>query len=111
MTRDIRAMGREVSAGVAYGLGVVAALLGVMYMYLRFKEVAAREGLRDTLHLEDAVSATTEATRTVHAEVARLATETARAQRLAILVGIGTTVLGALVGGFAGAFAARVIGS
>jgi excisionase family DNA binding protein len=39
-----------------------------------------------------------------------LATETARAQRLAVRVGVATATLGAVLGGFAGAVAARVAG-
>lgn len=37
--------------------------------------------------------------------------ETAAAQRLAIWVGVATAIVGALLGGIAGAFAAKMIGS
>lgn len=51
------------------------------------------------------------ATLQVHSEIERLAVETAKAQRLAVWVGVGTAVLGSVLGGFAGAVAARIIGS
>jgi excisionase family DNA binding protein len=46
----------------------------------------------------------------LHQEGERLATETARVQRLAVRVGVVTATLGAVFGGFAGAVAARVVG-
>lgn len=42
------------------------------------------------------------------AEAARR--ETAAAQRLALWVGVGTAVVGAILGGLAGAFAAQALG-
>jgi excisionase family DNA binding protein len=58
--------------------------------------------------LETAASASLVAE--VHQEGERLATETARVQRLAVRVGVVTATLGAVLGGFAGAVAARVVG-
>ena len=46
----------------------------------------------------------------LHHESELLATEPARVQRLAVRVGVVTAALGAVLGGFAGAVAARVVG-
>lgn len=57
------------------------------------------------------LQAVRQATGDVRAAVQGLADETSRAQRLALWVAIGTILVGAVVGGFAGAVAARLIGS
>lgn len=69
------------------------------------------------LFMESFTRATNESTASVHSatvlvheEIQRLAQETARAQRLAVWVGVCTAILGAIVGGFAGAVAAKLLG-
>jgi hypothetical protein len=47
---------------------------------------------------------------TVHAEGKGLATGTASRQRLAVRVNVVTAALGAVLGGFGGAVAARIVG-
>ena len=74
----------------------------------------ARQAAREERTLLEAQAETLEgiqaATLQVHAEVERLVDETGRAQRLALWVGVGTAMGGAIIGGFAGAVAARVVG-
>lgn len=69
-----------------------------------------REEVKGLEAIADATLQVQDATLQVHAEVQRLAAETARAQRLAVWVGVGTAVLGSILGGFAGAVAAQIIG-
>lgn len=57
------------------------------------------------------LQAVQQATLDVRAAVKALADETTRAQRFALRVGVGTTLVGSVVGGFAGAIAARIVGS
>ncbi|GAW50911.1 putative methyl-accepting chemotaxis protein [Nocardioides sp. PD653] len=61
--------------------------------------------------IQDATVKVQQATRDVHAEVQRLVDETGRAQHLAVWVAIGTGLGGAILGGFAGAIAARFVGA
>lgn len=81
------------------------------------REDARRAAQQRERHLEEldelqqATRDVQQATLDVHAVVEQLAHETAKAQKLAIWIGVGTAVLGAVIGGFAGAVAARFIGS
>ena len=51
-----------------------------------------------------------EATAAIQEAVARMDEQTTRMQPLAITIGVITGLVGAVLGGFAGAFAAHVIG-
>jgi hypothetical protein len=76
----------------------------------RAEEQRARH-LRELDELQEATRDVQRATLEVHAVVKELAAETSRAQRLAVWVGVGTAILGAVIGGFAGAVAAKLVGS
>lgn len=79
--------------------------------YLRYG-VGATLGVQEaTREVQQATVEVQQATKSVQVEVQRMATETGRIQRLAIWVGVAAVILGALLGGIAGAFAAKVIGS
>lgn len=74
---------------------------------------AARAATRQVGQLDELKSTTREvheATVAVQEAVIQMATETTRTQKLALWVGVGTALLGAVVGGFAGAIAAQIIG-
>jgi hypothetical protein len=80
-------------------------------MAARQRATALSEARNTARRQEESLSAIEAATLKVHEEVERLAIETARAQRLAVRVGVATATLGAILGGFAGAIAARIVGS
>lgn len=102
---------RKHYALTAYGLGFICAAAAILGLNLRILERLHAERVNAaTKEVQYAVDDVQHATVNVHAELERMAAETARAQRLAIWVGVGTALLGAVVGGFAGAFAAQLIG-
>lgn len=101
---------RKHNAYTAYALGficVAAAIFG--FIFLQLERLHAERVNAATKEVQYAVDDVQQATVNVHAELERMAAETAKAQRLAIWVGVGTALLGAVVGGFAGAFAAQLI--
>jgi excisionase family DNA binding protein len=70
--------------------------------------ILRRDRSKDQLHHETGSPLLTNGG--VEQEVARRAAESARVQRLAVRVGVVTATLGAVLGGFAGTVAARVVG-
>jgi N-acetylmuramic acid 6-phosphate (MurNAc-6-P) etherase len=85
-----------------------------VYEQMREQQHAAERASRQAAREHDeqiaGITALEQATRDVHSVVEQLAAETSRAQRLAVWVGVGTSVIGAILGGFAGAIAARIVG-
>lgn len=67
--------------------------------------------LRATSDVRAAVTAVESATAMVNDQVEAMARETTRAQRLAIWVGVVVAISSALLGGFAGAYAAKIVGN
>jgi hypothetical protein len=61
--------------------------------------------------IHDALATSNVAVQSVERAIREMDRSTTRLQKLAIYVAIGTALAGAVIGGFAGAWAARVIGS
>lgn len=79
------------------------------FLQRRATEAAAKQ----TEQLDDLKAMTREvhtATVAVQNAVVQMADETTRVQKLALWVAVGTALLGAVVGGFAGAIAAQIVG-
>lgn len=92
------------SVGVAFSTGVAIWMLTLWARYAHREQVAAVAQVRH------GVESVRQATDMVQGALLDMAAETARAQRLAVWVGVGTAVVGAILGGFAGAVAARLVG-
>jgi hypothetical protein len=102
---------RRVRLGLTYmRIGLLSAAFAVAWAWTsrqEFLHVTAKSAAATHKATVGVQAATVE----VQVEVKRLAEETARAQRLAIWIGVGTAALGAVLGGFAGAFAVRILGN
>src|SRR5205814_700520 len=89
-------------------LGVLAV---IWYLLLTVQKYLLHDqSVRANLAVARRVRDVEEATVTVASSVERMSEETGKAQMLAIRVGVVMTLVGALIGGFAGAWAAHVIG-
>lgn len=105
--------GDDHSPAIRMWMGVLAGgvLSGLFAMGMRdvWARLAHQEQVSNLEQVHESVVSVREATATVQQAVLNMAAETSRAQRLAVWVGVGATLLGAVIGGFAGAFAARLV--
>jgi hypothetical protein len=112
--RDYLERTRKRAAIMAYGGGGLGLLLGSALLAKALwwaSTVFQREMVKRLGDVDEGVDQVHAATTNVDRTLAQMATETDRIQRLAIKVRIATGLLGAVLGGFAGAFAAKIIGS
>jgi len=102
--------GRPGSLANGFTVGLALSTAVALWMLTLWARDAHREQVAAVAQVRGGVESVREATDMVQRAVAGMAAETARAQRLAVWVGVGTAVVGAILGGFAGAVAARIIG-
>lgn len=101
----------EQNSAISMLIGLALGALFTVTGYAQITALTARRQLDQAKDLNVAVADLHQATGEVRDGVTALATETSRAQRLAIWVAIGTALGGAVIGGIAGAVAAQIIGS